>query len=129
MSRPIQVRNPRRRSVVPSVLMAALVLTSACGPTPNKSGGGGKAASATGSTTVHVKNFSFDPQKLSVTKGTKVTWKFEDSSDHTVTASDKSFKSGNLKSGGTYSFTFTKPGVYQYICSIHQYMTGSVTVK
>jgi len=109
--------------------MAVLVLTSACGPTPKKPGGGGKSASATGSTVVHVKNFSFEPQKLAVTKGTKVTWKFDDSTPHTATANDKSFDSGSKKAGGSFTFTFTKPGTYQYICTFHQYMTGIITVK
>jgi len=129
VSRATQVRRRRRRAVGLSALMAVVVLTSACGPTPKKSGGRGRFASASGSTTVHVKNFSFDPQRLSVTTGTKVTWKFEDSSHHTVTANDKSFKSKHLKRGDTFSYTFNKPGEYQYMCSIHQYMTGSVTVK
>jgi plastocyanin len=113
-----------------SALLTVVALTSACGPEPKKAGGGGgKSASASGSTTVHVKNFSFDPQNLTVSKGTKVTWTFEDSTDHNVAASDKSFKSKDLKSGGTYSFTFNTAGKYAYICTIHQYMSGSVTVQ
>ena len=129
MLRETRVSRPRQL-VAGLAALTVLTLISACGPTPKKSsGGGGKSASASGSTIVHVKNFAFDPQKLSVTKGTKVTWKFEDSAAHNVLAGDKSFTSKDLKSGGTYSFTFTKPGTYQYICGIHQYMTGSVTVK
>jgi plastocyanin len=112
-----------------SALLVVAALTSACGPEPKKAGGGGKSASASGSTTVHVKNFSFDPQNLTVTKGTKVTWVFEDSTDHNVKALDKTFGSKDLKSGGTYAFTLTKPGKYSYICTIHQYMTATVTVK
>lgn len=112
-----------------SAILTVVALTSACGPEPKKGGGGGKSASASGSATVNVKNFSFAPQNLTVTKGTKVTWKFEDSADHNVLASDKSFKSTDLKSGATYAFTFNTPGKYSYICGIHQYMTGSVTVK
>lgn len=87
------------------------------------------AVSASGSTTVSVKQFSFNPQNLTVTKGTKVTWKFEDDTDHTVTADKKTFKSRDLKNGKTYSYTFNTAGKYSYFCSIHQYMTGSVTVN
>jgi plastocyanin len=110
-------------------LLAVVALTSACGPEPKKAGGGGKAVSASGSVTVVVKQFSFNPPNLTVTKGTKVTWKFEDDTNHNVLAGDKSFKSKDLKTGGSYSFTFNTPGKYAYICGIHQYMNGSVTVK
>jgi plastocyanin len=112
-----------------SAVLTVVALTSACGPEPKKGGGGGKAASASGSTTVQVKEFSFNPQNLTVSKGTKVTWKFEDDTDHTVTADRKTFKSADLKNGKTYSFTFNTAGKYSYFCSIHQYMTGSVTVN
>lgn len=99
----------------------------------SSSGGGTKtssspATSATGNT-VDVKNFSFNPSSLSVSKGTKVTWKFDDSAAHNVTASDSSFKSTDLSSGGSYSFTFNTAGTYSYICTIHQYMKGTITVK
>jgi plastocyanin len=110
-------------------LLSVVALTSACGPEPKKAGGGGKAASASGSTTVLVKDFTFDAQNLTVTKGTKVTWKFEDDTAHTVTADKKAFKSPDLKNGKTYSYTFNTAGKYSYFCSIHQYMTGSVTVN
>lgn len=128
VSRVSRISRPRLLAGL-SALLVVLVLTSACGPEPKKAGGGGKAASAAGSTTVRVKDFSFGPQNLTVTKGTKVTWRFEDDTDHTVTADKNAFKSGNLKNGKTYSFTFNTPGKFSYICSIHQYMTGSVTVK
>jgi plastocyanin len=78
---------------------------------------------------VEVKNFSFSPMDLTVTAGTTVTWKFDDSAQHTVKASDGSFTSPALSNGKTFSFKFTKPGKYSYICSIHQYMTGTITVS
>ena len=66
---------------------------------------------------------------MTVAVGTKVTWKFEDSAAHTVKANDGSFSSPPMKSGQTFSYTFTKAGTFPYICSIHQYMTGTITVK
>jgi plastocyanin len=130
-------------------VVAGLVLVTACSSS-SKSGGGSKApASGAGSTTaaapasggaggstatskavtVDVKNFSFEPQKLTVPVGTVVTWKFEDSAQHTVQADKGAFTSKPLNNNQTYSFTFNSAGTYDYICSIHQYMTGSVTVK
>lgn len=129
MSRERHLRPARRFVVRLSVLLAVLVLAAACGPTPKKAGGKGRSAAGSGAATVHVKDFAFDPKTLTVTPGTKVTWTFEDSAAHIVTAADKSFASKDLKSGGSYSFTFKKAGDYKYICTIHQYMTASVTVK
>jgi len=30
---------------------------------------------------------------------------------------------------GSFSFTFEEPGTYEYYCSIHPYMTGTVIVE
>jgi plastocyanin len=91
------------------------------------------AAASSGATTsgdaVTVKNFSFAPMSLTVPVGSTVTWTFDDSAKHTVTAKDKSFSSPDLSSGQTYKHIFTTAGTYQYICSIHQYMTGTIVVK
>ena len=51
--------------------------------------------------------------------GAKVTWNFEDSVQHNVTADDEAFHSDDLNKGGSYSYT----------CTIHPQMQGSVTVK
>ncbi|HVC65465.1 MAG TPA: plastocyanin/azurin family copper-binding protein, partial [Candidatus Dormibacteraeota bacterium] len=29
----------------------------------------------------------------------------------------------------TYSYTFTKPGTYEYFCTLHPLMTGKVVVR
>ena len=41
---------------------------------------------------------------------------------------DGSFHSPGMDTHGTYSFTFTTPGSYDFICSIHPFMTGTVVV-
>jgi plastocyanin len=87
------------------------------------------SAAATGGMTIDIKNFSFMPMSATVPVGTKVTWKFEDSTAHTVKADDGSYTSPALSSGQTFSHVFTKAGTYSYICSIHQYMHGTIVVK
>ncbi|MEO8887854.1 MAG: cupredoxin family copper-binding protein [Jatrophihabitantaceae bacterium] len=109
-------------------------LLAGCGgakPGSHKSTGstGGATTASSKAVTIDVKNFSFNPQTVSVATGTKVTWDFQDSVNHNVTANDKSFKSKDLGKGGSYSYTFNKAGSYSYLCTIHQYMTGTVTVK
>lgn len=76
-------------------------------------------------------NKGFSPDNITVVMGVNntVTWTNDDGSIHTVTANDGTFDSGLLDSGGSYSYTFTTPGVFEYHCTIHPWMTGSVTVK
>ena len=88
-------------------------------------------SSAVETDTVSIKNFAFSPVNISVKAGTKVTWTNNDSAAHTVTETDGKTgpSSGNLANGDSYSFTFTKPGIYHYDCAIHPNMTGTVTVN
>ena len=80
-------------------------------------------------TTVTIDNFTFEPAQLTVKVGTTVTWKNHDDIPHTVRAVDGSFHSKAMDSADSYSFTFTKPGVYSYFCSLHPKMVGKVVVK
>jgi plastocyanin len=128
-------------------LLAVLVLVTACG---SGSSGGGAAASASATasatasasasmssgsgtavagSTVEINNFMFTPKTLTVPVGTTVTWKFDDSTQHTVTADDNSFTSQVLGSGQTYTHTFNSAGTVNYHCSIHTFMTGTIVVK
>lgn len=78
---------------------------------------------------VAIDNFAFGPQALTVAAGSTVTWTNNDDIPHTVRAVDGSFHSKPMDSADSYSFTFTKPGVYSYFCSIHPKMVGKVIVK
>lgn len=76
-----------------------------------------------------IENFSFKPATLTVKAGTKVTWVNRDDVPHTATDSDKLFNSGALDTDDQFSFTFEKPGTYDYFCALHPKMTGRVVVK
>lgn len=101
----------------------------------SKSSGSNNSNSNTGGTTtantVVIKGFAFSPSSLTVKKGTKVTWVNNDGPAHTVTATDNgnTFNSGTINPGGSYSFTFTTTGDFNYNCSIHPQMLGSVHVE
>ena len=79
--------------------------------------------------TVKIDNFTFDPPRLTVKAGTAVTWYNEDDIPHTVAASDKAFKSKVLDTEDKFAFTFTTPGTYEYFCSLHPHMTGTIVVE
>jgi amicyanin len=78
---------------------------------------------------VNIDNFTFGPEKLTVKAGTTVTWTNEDDIPHTVASSTKAFKSKALDTDDSFSFTFTTPGTYEYFCSLHPHMVGTVVVE
>jgi plastocyanin len=76
-----------------------------------------------------ISNFAFDPPSMTVKVGTKVTWMNQDSATHTVVADDgKTFTSGGIAQGQTYSFTFTTAGTIPYHCSVHPQMKATIVV-
>jgi plastocyanin len=76
-------------------------------------------------------NMSFSPATKTVTKGTVVTWKNNDSYPHTVTSNDgTTFNSGNIAGGGSYSYTANTAGTFEYHCTIHGLaMSGTLIVN
>jgi amicyanin len=80
-------------------------------------------------TVVKIDNFTFGPQRVMVKAGTTVTWINEDDIPHTIAATGKAFRSKVLDTDDKYSFTFTTAGVYDYFCSLHPHMTGTVVVE
>ena len=78
---------------------------------------------------VNMQDFAFSPVTTIVGKGDTVTWTNNDSAAHHVVADNGSFDLGNQDSGATVKFTFTKLGVFNYHCSIHSSMKGTVIVK
>ena len=124
--------------------MFALALT-ACG---SSSADKGAAASTTtnaktSANEVTLKLIAIHPANLSVATGATVTWRQLDPGVHTVTSGtveqgaagvtpkpDGQFDSGELKTGKTFTHTFSKPGTYTYFCKIHPAtMRGEITVR
>ena len=85
-------------------------------------------ASAAAAAIVTIKNFNF-AMDVTVTPGSTVTWTNLDGEPHTVASVDGLFRSPALDQNDSFRFTFDKPGVYKYICSIHPRMKAVITVK
>ncbi|MGE5625764.1 MAG: plastocyanin/azurin family copper-binding protein [Bacillota bacterium] len=78
---------------------------------------------------IGILNYKFDPDTVTVTAGTTVTWVNKDDVPHTIASSDKRFtSSGGLDKGDSYSYTFNTPGTFAYYCSIHPFMTAKIVV-
>jgi amicyanin len=81
---------------------------------------------------VEIAGFKFNNgEPVTVAVGTEVVWTNNDSMDHSVEfdAASGIPTSPDLAQGDTYSFTFTQPGTYEYICGIHPRMTGTIVVE
>ncbi len=86
-------------------------------------------APASTATEVKIDNFSFAPQTVTIAVGTTVHWTNRDDIPHTVVSEDQSFKSKALDTDDGFTYTFSKPGTYNYFCSLHPKMTAKVVVQ
>jgi plastocyanin len=126
------------------VALSAVISLAACGgggdsgptspsspSTPSNPGGGAPPPTATPTLTnsVTVQNNSFSPNNIQVSPGTTVTWTWAQGSDaHNVTFSDGT-NSGDKVGGAVFTRTFNSAGTFNYQCTLHGGMTGSVLVK
>jgi plastocyanin len=81
------------------------------------------------------KSSCFQPYSEVIAPGHTISWINEDSSPHIVTSGIPSdhptgtiFYSNLIKSGRSFSHTFTQEGMYSYFCTVHPWLTGQITV-
>lgn len=86
------------------------------------------AKPATKEIRIEIKDFSFQPKLVTISAGSKVTWVNKDEEPHTVVSTDKTFLSKALDTDDTFTFTFDKPGTYEYFCSVHPRMVAKIIV-
>lgn len=129
--------SPQHRRTHHLVLVALVLalLTAACGGDGSDAAadeGGGRttstgAPSAAKGPTVAAKSMAFKPAKLEVAVGETVTWRFDDGSiAHNVVGDGLQ---SALERSGTYAHTFDEAGTYDYRCTIHPNMKGTVVVS
>jgi plastocyanin len=80
-------------------------------------------------TPVMIDNFTFTPQRVTVKAGTTVIWVNHDDIPHAVASTTKAFRSKVLDTDDKFAFTFTTAGTYEYFCSLHPHMTGTIVVE
>jgi len=81
-------------------------------------------------TKIEIKDFMFHPPSITVKSGETITWINRDEEPHTVVSVGKKFpKSSGLDTDQEYSITVGAPGTYEYFCSVHPKMTGTIVVE
>ena len=107
------------------ILITILFLTG-CGKKDSKPGA--PASTKTDSHNVSIKDFSYKPKTISIEAKGTVTWTNDDSVDHTVSADDKSFNSGQIPAGIKFKHKFNSAGSFTYHCTDHPNEKGKVIV-
>jgi hypothetical protein len=78
---------------------------------------------------VTIAGFAFSPNTATISAGDSVTWTNTDDISHNATAVDNAWASGTIGAGASTSVTFDTAGTFDYRCTIHPDMTGTVVVQ
>ena len=87
-----------------------------------------RAQAAPATHTVTIDAFEFKPATLTVKQGDVVVWRNADPVPHTVTAPG-AFDSGSLAAGASWRHTAAKKGRFDYVCTLHPTMKGTLVVE
>ena len=124
---------PRTFSVRPMLFVGVLSLALvACTSSPSSSA---QSSSGSGGKTVTLSGLAFSPTSLTVAVGTSITFKNNDTVDHTVTNGKDGKPDANaafdkaLPTGQSVDITFDKAGTFNVTCKIHSSMNMTVTVQ
>lgn len=121
----------RVKSVLLPTILAAVVLVVALAFAKSGAAPAATHSSAVVSakaTTVKISMYAFEPAKLTVKAGTRITFKNMDQTAHTATALNEKFDTGTIKPGQSKTIVVKKAGAYPYHCLFHEFMTASLTV-
>jgi plastocyanin len=83
-------------------------------------------ASAAETHPIPIAQYAYMPASMTVRVGDVVTWTNQDQASHDVAGG--TFRSPMLAQGQSWSFTFTQPGTFDYICSVHPDMRARIVV-
>lgn len=125
--------SPTRLLSLSAALFLTLLLAAGCGSSSKPAASSSSPRAAGGADVIVIKNFGYHPGTLTVAPGAMVTVMNEDTATHTVTATaphPAAFDTGDVSPGGSETFKApTTPGTYPYICTIHQFMHGTLVVS
>jgi len=76
-------------------------------------------AAAQSADAIRIVDNRFEPAVISVPVGTTVTWSNAGLNQHTATAFDGTFDTGDIAPGTATQLTFDQPGTYRYYCRQH----------
>jgi plastocyanin len=78
---------------------------------------------------IDIFDYKYHPTDVSVPRGAEVTWVNDDKAPHTATERNSGWDTGVLGEGEGVLIRFSRPGAYEYYCTIHPYMSAKITVR
>jgi plastocyanin len=103
--------------------LIALATTAAIAQTHSVTPANGRA----GSRSVSVTGSSWNPAKVSATRGARVTWSNSTSVDHNVVAYGGRWSfNKTISRGQSVSYAFSNAGTFLFRCTLHSYVSGGV---
>jgi plastocyanin len=122
-----EVQQPEPPGVqAPAVVQSSVTPVPA--PAPPVETGSATRASASASRSVSVGDYFYAPARLEVEVGEKIVWTNNGKVPEGHTVTGDGFDSGVFKEDETYALTLNSPGTYDYICTLHPNMKGSIEV-
>lgn len=110
------------------VALASVAFGSVLGQAQSPTAGAGSAAPLP-TVDVDLKGSLFSPNAVMVQVNQTVRWTNKDAFAHDVTGANGAFNStggsGGLQAGAAFSHSFSKPGVYDYYCTLHSSGPGN----
>jgi plastocyanin len=117
-------------AAAPTVNTTAATTPATTGTQPAASNGLTSAAASAGPATgaIAISDSGFTPATFRLALGGTLTFANNGKAAHTVTATDGSFDSDMIRSGGSWAHTFSTAGSFTYSCILHPNMKGTVQV-
>lgn len=123
-----------------AIALFAVVAISGCGSSNASSSATATSATVNplehpANTTIRLQNIAIHPAKVTISRGSTVTWRWLDGdidTAHNVTSvsGGLQFKPSGTRLTGSYSVRFDRPGKYFYECTIHPAsMQGEIIVQ
>ena len=110
-------------AVATTLVLAAPAVTAAASSRPS----GDEVTAGRSVSRVKIVDFRFRPGTLTVSRGDVVRWRNRGNVTHTSTSS--TWDSGRLAPGETFRRRFRRAGTFEYHCTIHPQMTGTIVVR
>ena len=115
----VPVDQPPAKITLPTQTSQSLTVTSI--PVP-------RTTSSVSANTINITNFAFDPASITINLGSTVRWVNRDSVPHRILFADGA-DSKILAPSQSWSRKFDGTGTFDYVCTIHPAMQGTVIVE